>query len=237
MRSQVLALSLLLALSSRSIFGAAGNFLAQQQTMIEKQIVDRGITNERILDAFLRVKRHLFVKPGLRDNAYDDSPLDIGEGEVLNRPYIVAIMTYVIAPDYDKKVLEIGTGSGYHAAILAELVKEVYTIEIKETLSQRAQKTLSDMGYHNIKFKVGDGNYGWQEYAPFDGIICTYTPDQIPRHLIEQLAVGGRMIVQVSHYSNVQDFILIEKNTKGKLKKTNLIPVLFSPTIRGTDEK
>jgi len=237
MISKVLTLSLLLALCGRFVFGAPVDFLDQQRNMIEKQMIDRGITNERILAAFLEVKRHLFVKPGLRDDAYNDSTLDIGEGEVLNRPYIVAIMTAVIAPGDDKKVLEIGTGSGYHAAILAELVKEVYTIEIKETLSRRAQMTLSGMGYRNIKFKVGDGNYGWQEYAPFDGIICTYTPDQIPPHLIEQLAVGGRMIVQVSHYSNVQDFILIEKDNQGKLKKTNLIPVLFSPAIRGTNEK
>ncbi len=211
--------------------------LQMRNNMIEKQIVARGIINERLLNAFLNVKRHLFVKPGLKHRAYDDSPLDIGEGQIINRPYIVAMMTYVIAPDYNKKVLEIGTGSGYHAAILAELVKEVYTIEIEESLAKKARKTLLDMGYKNIKFKIGDGNFGWEEYAPFDGIICTYTPDHIPPLLIEQLAVGGRMIVQVSHSSTVQDFILIEKDNLGNLKKTNLIPVLFAPVIRGKNEK
>jgi protein-L-isoaspartate(D-aspartate) O-methyltransferase len=205
--------------------------------MIEKQIVERGITNERILNAFLKVKRHLFVKPDFRDKAYADSPLDIGEGQVINRPYIVAMMTYVIAPDYNKKVLEIGTGSGYHAAILAELVKEVYTIEIEEKLAKKAEETLSGQGYRNIKFKTGDGALGWEEYAPFDGIICTYSPDHIPPRLLEQLAIGGRMIIEISHSSMVQEFILIEKDNKGALKRTNLIPVQFTPLIRGKNEK
>lgn len=215
----------------------ADEYEQPRRDMIEKQIVERGIANERLLGAFLKVKRHLFVKPDLRDRAYQDSPLDIGEGQVINRPYIVAMMTYVIAPDYNKKVLEIGTGSGYHAAILAELVEEVYTIEIEASLAKQAKQTLQAMGYQNIRFKVGDGNLGWEEYAPFDGIICTYTPDHIPPLLIEQLAIGGRMIVQVSHSSTVQDFILIEKDNKGSLKKTNLIPVLFAPVIRGKNEK
>ncbi|MCK5056203.1 MAG: protein-L-isoaspartate(D-aspartate) O-methyltransferase [Candidatus Aminicenantes bacterium] len=205
--------------------------------MIEKQIVERGITNERIINAFLKVKRHLFVKPGFRDKAYADSPLDIGEDQVINRPYIVAMMTYVIAPGYNKKVLEIGTGSGFHAAILAELVKEVYTIEIEEKLAKRAKETLSEQGYRNIKFKTGDGSLGWEEYAPFDGIICTYSPDHIPPRLLEQLAIGGRMIIEVSHSSKVQEFILIEKDNKGALKRTNLIPVQFTPLIRGKNEK
>jgi protein-L-isoaspartate(D-aspartate) O-methyltransferase len=213
------------------------DYLSLRQEMIEKQIVERGITNERILNAFLKVKRHLFVKPEFRGKAYDDSPLDIGEGQVSNRPYIVAMMTYVIAPNYNKKVLEIGTGSGYHAAILAEIVKEVFTIEIEEKLAKKAKKTLLDQGYRNIKFKVGDGALGWQEYAPFDGIICTYSPDHVPPRLFEQLAIGGRMIIEVSHSSKVQEFILIEKDNKGALKRTNLIPVQFTPLIRGNNEK
>lgn len=219
------------------LFPANTDYLSLRKEMIEKQIVERGITNERILNAFLKVKRHLFVKPDFRDKAYADSPLDIGEGQVINRPYIVAMMTYVIAPDYNKKVLEIGTGSGFHAAILAELVKEVYTIEIEEKLAKKAEETLSEQGYRNIKFKTGDGALGWEEYAPFDGIICTYSPDHIPPRLLEQLAIGGRMIIEISHSSMVQEFILIEKDNKGALKRTNLIPVQFTPLIRGKNEK
>lgn len=220
-----------------SLFPVNTDYLSLRKEMIEKQIVERGITNERIINAFLKVKRHLFVKPGFRDKAYADSPLDIGEDQVINRPYIVAMMTYVIAPGYNKKVLEIGTGSGFHAAILAELVKEVYTIEIEEKLAKRAKETLSEQGYRNIKFKTGDGSLGWEEYAPFDGIICTYSPDHIPPRLLEQLAIGGRMIIEVSHSSKVQEFILIEKDNKGALKRTNLIPVQFTPLIRGKNEK
>jgi len=230
-------LILLLIGLAASLFPGDSDYLSLRREMIEKQIVERGITNERIINAFLKVKRHLFVSPGLRDRAYADSPLDIGEGQVINRPYIVAMMTYVIAPDYDKKVLEIGTGSGFHAAILAELVKEVYTIEIEEKLAKKAKETLSAQGYRNIKFKTGDGALGWQEYAPFDGIICTYSPDHIPPRLLEQLAIGGRMIIEISHSSMVQEFILIEKDNKGALKRTNLIPVQFTPLIRGKNEK
>lgn len=230
-------LLVLLAVVHFSLFPGNKDYLALRKAMIQKQIVERGITNERILNAFLQVKRHLFVKPELRDQAYDDATLDIGEGQVINRPYIVAMMTYVIAPEYNKKVLEIGTGSGYHAAILAELVKQVFTIEIEEKLAVKAKKTLQDQGYKNIEFKIGDGALGWQEYAPFDGIICTYSPDHIPPRLLEQLAIGGRMIIEVSHSSKVQEFILIEKDNKGTLKRTNLIPVQFTPVIRGKNEK
>lgn len=229
--------SLAIMVLTVSLFPVTTDYLSLRKDMIEKQIVERGITNERIINAFLKVKRHLFVKPGFRDKAYADSPLDIGEDQVINRPYIVAMMTYVIAPNYDKKVLEIGTGSGFHAAILAELVKEVYTIEIEEKLAKKAEETLSDQGYRNIKFKTGDGALGWEEYAPFDGIICTYSPDHIPPRLLEQLAIGGRMIIEISHSSMVQEFILIEKDNKGALKRTNLIPVQFTPLIRGENEK
>lgn len=219
------------------LFPESSDYLPLQENMIEKQLVERGITNERILNAFLKVKRHMFVKKGLREKAYNDSPLDIGEGQVINRPYIVAMMTYVIAPDYNKKVLEVGTGSGYHAAILAELVEQVFTIEIEEKLAEKARKKLLALGYNNINFKIGDGSLGWAEHGPFDGIICTYSPDHIPPRLLEQLAIGGRMIVEVSHSSKVQEFILIEKDNKGTLKKTNLIPVQFKPIIRGKNEK
>jgi protein-L-isoaspartate(D-aspartate) O-methyltransferase len=219
-------------------FSIAGPALSEseytrlREKMVHDQIQDRGITDPRILKAFLGVKRHLFVHPEYRNQAYGDFPLPIEEGQTISQPYIVAIMTYVIAPAYKKKVLEIGTGSGYQAAILAELVREVYTIEIKEKLAQSSKKLLTDLDYRNITFKTGDGYLGWKENAPFDGIIVTCAPDHIPPPLIEQLATGGRMVIPISYSSTVQDLILIEKLPSGKLKKTDLIPVQFVPLIR-----
>jgi len=213
------------------------DFLLQRKNMLENQILARGITEKNILNAFMKVKRHLFVSPGLKDKAYEDFPLAIGEGQTINEPYIVAIITYAISPDKNKKVMEIGTGSGYHAAILAELVKEVYTIEIKETLAQEAIKRLNSLKYNNIKFKIGDGYHGWPTHAPFDGIIMTSAIDHIPEPLVEQLAVGGRMVIPVSYSSEVQELIIIEKQMNGQLKRINLIPVQFVPLIRSKDEK
>jgi len=206
-----------------------------RKSMVEEQIIKRGITNKRVIEAFFKVKRHLFVDEEFRKKSYMDSALAIGEGQVIDRPYIVAMMTYVIAPNYDKKVLEIGTGSGFHAAILAELVKNVYTIENKPLLSNKAKKLLSKLGYKNISFKIGDGALGWKENAPFDGIICTYSPDHIPPNLLEQLVPGGKMIIPVSYSSKVQEFILIEKTEDGSFKRTILIPVQFTPFIRGNE--
>ena len=210
----------------------ADSFELKRKEMVENQIKKRGIIDKRIVDAFLKVKRHLFVPAEYIFQAYDDKPLPIGYGQTISQPYIVAIMTYVIAPDYNKKVLEIGTGSGYQAAILAEIVKEVYTIEIKKEIADEAKSRLIKMGYKNIKFKTGDGYLGWKEYAPFDGIIVTCSPDHIPPPLIEQLAVGGKMVIPVRYTSNVQELILIEKTRDNKLKRTNLIPVQFVPLIR-----
>ncbi len=210
-------------------------YAALRQKMVREQIQERGITDPRIRNAFLKVQRHLFVRPEFRPEAYGDFPLPIEEGQTISQPYIVAIMTYVIAPSFNKKVLEIGTGSGYQAAILAELVKDVYTIEIKEKLAREAQKLLGGLGYRNIVFKTGDGYLGWKEHAPFDGIIVTCSPDHIPPPLIEQLARGGRMVIPVSYSSTVQDLLLVEKDANGKLKKTDLIPVQFVPLIRGSD--
>lgn len=208
-----------------------------RKKMVEEQILGRGITDKHVLNAFMSVKRHLFVKSELKKDAYKDTPLDIGKGQTITEPYIVAVMTYAVAPDYDKKVLEIGTGSGYHAAILAKLVKNVYTIELLESLGKEAKKRLNLMGYENIKFKIGDGTKGWKKYAPYDGIIVTCSEDHIPLPLINQLAEGGRMIIPVIYSSEVQELILIEKESTGKLKKTNLIPVQFVPLIRGKDDR
>jgi protein-L-isoaspartate(D-aspartate) O-methyltransferase len=207
-------------------------FTAAREKMVREQILKRGITDARILNAFRKVKRHLFIDPVYRTEAYSDSSLPIAEGQTISQPYIVAIMTTVIAPDYKKKVLEIGTGSGYQAAILAELVSEVYTIEIFPTLARKSKELLQGMGYRNIHFRTGNGYVGWSEAAPYDGIIVTCAPDHIPTPLIDQLAVGGRMVIPIKYSTMVQDLLLVEKLANGKLKKTNLIPVLFVPMIR-----
>ena len=212
-------------------------FTAAREKMVEEQILERGITDARILDVFRKVKRHLFVAPPYQDRAYGDFPLPIEAGQTISQPYIVAIMTSVIAPGYKKKVLEIGTGSGYQAAVLAELVREVYTIEIIPALTKKSEGLLRGMGYRNIHFRTGNGYVGWPEAAPFDGIIVTCAPDHIPAPLIEQLAVGGRMVIPISYSTTVQDLLLVEKLPGGKLKKTNLIPVLFVPMIRAGDAR
>lgn len=207
-------------------------FTAKREKMVREQVLERGITDPRLLNALLKVKRHLFVGPAYRAEAYGDFPLPIEKGQTISQPYIVAIMTSVIAPDYKKKVLEIGTGSGYQAAVLAELVREVYTIEVIPALAQSSKKLLEGLGYRNIHFRTGNGYLGWPEAAPFDGIVVTCAPDHIPTALIEQLAVGGRMVIPISYSTTVQDLLLVEKLANGKLKKTNLIPVLFVPMIR-----
>jgi protein-L-isoaspartate(D-aspartate) O-methyltransferase len=216
---------------------AEPDYALLQKKMIEEQIKGRGITDQRLLNAFEKVKRQLFVNPALRAHAYDDSPLDIGEDQSISEPYIVAVMTSAVDPTPGKKVLEIGTGSGYHAAILAELVKNVYTIELIEKLGKDAQNRLDAMGYKNIHFKIGDGYKGWEQYAPYDGIIVTCSEDHIPEPLIKQLAVGGRLIIPVRYSTKVQELILIEKEEDGELKKTYLIPAQFVPLIRGNEER
>ncbi|TFG75735.1 MAG: protein-L-isoaspartate(D-aspartate) O-methyltransferase [Chrysiogenales bacterium] len=227
----VILLSLLL-LGLQLAAKSEGSYTAAREKMIKEQILERGITDQRLLDALLKVKRHLFVAPPYQRQAYGDFPLPIEAGQTISQPYIVAIMTTVIAPDYKKKVLEIGTGSGYQAAVLAELVREVYTIEIIPTLARSSKELLQGLGYSNIHFRTGNGYLGWPEAAPFDGIIVTCAPDHIPAALIEQLAVGGRMVIPISYSTSVQDLLLVEKLANGKLKKTNLIPVLFVPMIR-----
>jgi len=218
--------------------GNEAEFTARREKMVKEQIQERGITDQRILNVFRKVKRHLFISPAYRpEEAYGDYPLAIEEGQTISQPYIVAIMTYAIAPEKNKKVLEIGTGSGYQAAVLAELVHEVYTVEINDKLARQSKKLLNDLDYRNIHCRTGNGYLGWPEAAPFDGIIVTCAPDNIPPALINQLAVGGRMVIPISYSSNVQDLLLVEKLANGKLKKTNLIPVLFVPMIHAGNDR
>lgn len=218
--------------------GSEAEYTAAREKMVKEQILERGITDPGILNVLRKVKRHLFVSPAYRpEEAYGDYPLAIEEGQTISQPYIVAIMTYAIAPETSKKVLEIGTGSGYQAAVLAELVHEVYTIEINDALARQSKKLLDRLGYGNIRCRAGNGYLGWPEAAPFDGIIVTCAPDKIPPALIAQLAVGGRMVIPISYSSNVQDLLLLEKLADGKLKKTNLIPVLFVPMIHADNSR
>lgn len=171
-----------------AIYADNENFNFLRKKMVETQIIARGVKDKRVLEAMLKVERHKFVPFKLQKYAYEDYPLEIGEGQTISQPYIVAFMTELLELKGNEKVLEIGTGSGYQAAILAELCKEVYTIEIIPLLAENAQKLLKKLGYKNIKVKIGDGFYGWEEYAPFDGIIVTCAPSDIPKPLIDQLA-------------------------------------------------
>jgi len=200
----------------------------RRKAMVVEQIEKRGIRDRRILKVMETVPRHEFVPEEYRAFAYDDSPLPIGEGQTISQPYIVALMTECLNLEGDEKVLEVGTGSGYQAAILCELAKEVYTIEILETLAERAEELLQKLGYKNVKVKCGDGYLGWEEYAPFDGIIVTCAPDHIPRPLIDHLAEGGRMVIPVGEIDFPQVLKLVEKR-EGEVTIRNVVPVRFVP--------
>ena len=194
--------------------------------MVRRQLVGRDITSLPVLKAMLRVPRHTLVPDRWRHQAYADHPLAIGHGQTISQPYIVAFMTQAVRPGPRDRVLEIGTGSGYQAAVLAELVREVYTIEIVGPLGERAKRDLTALGYDNIRFRVGDGYRGWPEAAPFDAILVTAAPDHVPPRLVEQLAVGGRMVIPVG--KGVQKLLLIER-TRTEIRRKMLFSVLFVP--------
>lgn len=195
--------------------------------MVEEQIAGRGVEDAAVLDALRQVPRHLFIPESVRDQAYEDYPLPIGEGQTISQPYIVALMTQLADLGPDDKVLEIGTGSGYQAAVLSRLAREVYSIEILEPLGRRASQTLRRLGYDNVNVRVGDGYGGWPEEAPFDAILVTAAaPDQPPPPLEEQLKVGGRMVIPVGKY--FQDLVVLTRTQKGKVRRS-VIPVRFVP--------
>jgi protein-L-isoaspartate(D-aspartate) O-methyltransferase len=215
--------------------GPKGDFKAMREKMVENQIKARGVKDLRVLSAMSKVERHLFVPKEYQASAYADQPLPIGEGQTISQPYIVALMTDLLELKRGEKVLEVGTGSGYQAAILGELAKEVYTIEIVESLALSARNLLRELGYQNITVKAGDGYLGWPEVGPFDGIIVTCAPDHIPKPLLDQLKEGGRMVVPVGTYSQA-----LKKITKrsGKIETTDVIPVVFVPmTGEGIKQK
>jgi protein-L-isoaspartate(D-aspartate) O-methyltransferase len=202
---------------------------AQREMMVAQQIQARGITDSDVLDAMRKVERHLFVPPQQASQAYGDHPLPIGHGQTISQPYIVAFMTEALDVKRDTKVLEIGTGSGYQAAILGELCDSVFTIEIVKPLGDKSKSILNSLGYRNVYVKTGDGYKGWPEYAPFDAIIVTCSPSHVPQPLIEQLAEGGKMIIPVGKtYS--QELVLLVKS-KGKLKQQAVLPVRFVPMV------
>ena len=186
----------------------------------------------QVLEAIGSVPRHEFVPDQYRDNAYDNRPLPIGGGQTISQPYIVALMTDLAAVNADSLVLEIGTGSGYQAAVLAEIVRHVYSIEIVEPLGRRAAGTLERLGYDNVSVRIGDGYRGWPEHAPFDAILVTAAPEQIPQPLIEQLRPGGRLVVPVGPQRAGQSLRVIEKNAAGEISETDVLPVRFVPFTR-----
>lgn len=209
----------------------ADNFDDAHDRMLAEQLIPRGIENPTVLAAMRKVKRHEFVPKDLQSRAYSDGPLPIGHGQTISQPYIVAIMTQVLEPKDTDKVLEIGTGSGYQAAVLAEIVDHVFTIEIVEPLAKQATQFLEKQGYINITVRHGDGYLGWPQEAPFDKIIVTAAPPKIPPQLIEQLKVGGRMVLPVGE--GYQELIVITKAEDGVTTET-LFPVRFVPMVPGS---
>jgi len=207
-------------------------YASTRDQMVKDQIESRGISNQLTLDAMKKVPRHKFVPPNLIDKAYDDRPLPIGYGQTISQPYIVAYMTASINPKAGQKVLEIGTGSGYQAAVLAEIVDSVFTIEIITELSNSSQKKLKELGYKNVFCKNADGYYGWEKYAPFDAIVVTAAAEHIPPPLIKQLKDGGKMIIPVGSAFLNQTLILVQKNGE-EITTTSLLPVRFVPFTRG----
>ena len=199
---------------------------ARRKRMVESQIRVRGIHDNAVLDAMRTVPRHRFVPDSMHAYAYTDGPLRIGYSQTISQPYIVALMTSVIEPKPSMKVLEIGTGSGYQAAILAECVGSVYTIEIVPELGKGAAALLDDLGYENIHTRIGDGFDGWPEHAPFDGVVVTAAPEEIPQPLLDQLAVGGRLVIPVGRGS--QDLVLVTRTQDG-YHRESVTPVRFVP--------
>jgi protein-L-isoaspartate(D-aspartate) O-methyltransferase len=212
--------------------GASGpqpesNFARQRQRMVLEQLAARDIRDPRVLAAMEKVPRHEFVPEAVRQQAYNDRPLPIGHGQTISQPYIVAFMTEQLKPKAADRVLEIGTGSGYQAAVLAELVAEVYSIEIVEPLAKEAKATLERLDSRNVHLKTGDGYQGWAEHAPFDAIIVTCSPDHVPLPLVSQLKEGGLMIVPVGQ-TDRQELVLLEKQ-EGAMSQRAVLPVRFVP--------
>ena len=222
-------LALLLPLLFAASPLAAESYEKQRQTMLQRDIAGRGIRDPQVLAAMARIPRHLLVAERYRHDAYADHPLPIGEGQTISQPYVVALMTEALRLQPSDRVLEIGTGSGYQAAVLAEIVKEVRSIEIRQSLAQEAAAQLKELGYKNVTVKYGDGYFGWEEAAPFDAIIITAAVNHIPPPLIKQLKVGGRMILPLGSTVFSQTLTLVTKDPGGELTVEQLGAVAFVP--------
>lgn len=230
--SRALMLSLFCAHEAGAAGAGADDYASERAEMVSRQIADRGVRDERVLAAMRKVPRHEFVPESEKRAAYHDTPLPIGEGQTISQPYIVALMTELTRPDRNHRVLEVGTGSGYQAAVLAELVEHVYSIEIERTLARRASQVLQKLGYDNVTVRAGDGYMGWAEHAPFDSIVITAAPDHVPEPLIEQLKPGGRMVVPVGPIGATQQLRVLEKDAAGKVFSKTVAPVRFVPLRR-----
>lgn len=220
-----------------SIFGAliaqTQDFTAAREYMVRTHMEARGIKDQRVLKAMRATPRHLFVPPQARSRAYEDTPLSIGYGQTISQPYIVASMTDLLDLKPEHRVLEIGTGSGYQTAVLAQLVVEVWSIEIVEPLAKQAAALLHEMGYGNVTVRHGDGYLGWPDKAPFDRIILTASPPEIPQALIDQLKPGGRMVSPEG--TAWQQLVIVDKDKQGRVSRRSVYPVMFVPMVKGTN--
>lgn len=232
----------MLSIFAFATFAHAADYPSRRERMIEeikedvrftRQQLGREALDERVLQVMGKVPRHEFVPARYRSEAYENRPLPIGFGQTISQPYIVAIMTDLLQVEPDDIVFELGTGSGYQAAVLAKLVKHVYTMEIVEELGERARNTLDRLGYANVTVRVGDGYYGWEEHAPFDAIIVTAAGDHIPPPLVRQLKPGGRMIIPVGSRFFTQQLTLVEKQPDGAIRTQGILPVSFVPLTGG----
>jgi protein-L-isoaspartate(D-aspartate) O-methyltransferase len=216
--------------------GPERSYDGKRKEMVERDIKGRGVSNPRVLDAMVKVKRHLFVEPGMAGRAYEDNPLPIGEGQTISQPYVVALMTEALSLKGNEKVLEIGTGSGYQAAVLAETAGEVYTIEIKNGLYRKARERLRLLGYGNIILKHGDGYFGWESGGPFDAIMVTASANHIPPPLLAQLKEGGKLIIPLGSTLFYQNLTLVTKE-KGRFPIKELGAVTFVPMTGEVQKK
>ncbi len=219
---------ILIIMPSLTFSAAVDQSALKRQQMVAEDIRARGVKDPEVLNAMAKVPRHLFVDPSYWNRAYEDHPLPIGEGQTISQPYVVALMTETLQLSRGDRVLEIGTGSGYQAAVLAEIVKEVYTVEIRKPLADKAEKTLADLGYRNVKVRYGDGYFGWEAHAPFDAIIITAAANHIPPPLIKQLKEGGRLVVPLGSTIYFQTLTLATKRN-GQLDVEQVCPVAFVP--------
>jgi protein-L-isoaspartate(D-aspartate) O-methyltransferase len=217
-------------LSSSILATEDPSLIAARQRMVERDLKGRDIKDPKVLEIMGRIPRHLFVDPSLRNQAYADHPLPIGEGQTISQPYIVALMTQALQIKPGERVLEIGTGSGYQAAVLAELTDQVYTIEIRETLAKKAAERLKKLGYDKVQVKYGDGYFGWEEAAPFAAIIVTCAANHIPPPLLKQLKEGGRLVIPLGSTTYFQTLTLVTKK-RGKPEVQHLLGVSFVPMI------